>query len=1004
MKHRLSNLSKIYRDDICRKMNILPIVLCMFCMRNAYSLMAATPSVSETLQQNRKIKGRVVDVNNEPMIGVSVLEKGTTNGVITDFDGNFTLDIRGNSAVLVCSYIGYITAEIQVGNQTALHVQMSEDVKAIDEVVVIGYGTTTKKELTGSVTSIGKDDFKAGNISNPIQLLQGQIAGLNIARPDGADPTGGFEIQLRGLTTMKGGSGPLIVIDGVEGGNLANLNANDIESIDVLKDGSAAAIYGTRGTNGVILVTTRKGKPGHSLIEFSSYWTTQSVTRKPEFLSADEFRSTLKEYLPNQAATLDYGASTDWFDEVTRDTPLSQYYSLAASGGSEKLTYRGNISWHDDKGIVRNSGNQQLRMRFNVSQTALNDRLKLDYNISYSTAKKNFSGYEVMKQAVTRNPTEPVYDTEGRTPISGGYYYNDGPFKYYNPVAMQNESTNETLDREFSGSVHASLKIIDPLKINALASLVETNTRNGYYQTQYYPIDFGTNGRATSTNSLSSSKQFEVNADFNHSFGDHKIQAIAGYSYYDYWNERYYGMNYGYDTDIFSFYNMGAGSALSAGKASLTSNKQSNKLISFFGRVMYNFSDKYLLSASVRYEGSSRFGANNKWGTFPAVSLGWRITQEEFMKKFRWLDDLKLRAGFGVTGNQDIDNYQSLSLLTFGSRFLYDGKWTSTVYPNSNPNPDLKWEKKEEFNVGLDFSVLKGRLTGTIDYYVRHTKDLLNSYTVPVPPNLYDTMFANVGQINNSGIEISLGASPVVTKDFTWNLNLTFARNTNKLASFSNNEYAMVQMNTGYFSEDLKTYTQRIVEGEPIGNFYGPKWLGFDANGDNIFEDLDDDGKLSDGDNQVIGNAYPDFTFSIQNSFSYKNFDLSFLFRGSVGNDVLNMSRLYYEGFSYFGSNNILKSTLDHPEYKGGAIYSSRFIEDGSFVKLDNLTLGYNVPLKGKIISKMRIYVTGQNLLTLTKYKGMDPEVHLAGLEPGIEWYTFYPRTKTYLLGLNITF
>ena len=925
MKHRLSNLSKIYRDDICRKMNILPIVLCMFCMGNAYSLMAATPSVSETLQQNRKIKGRVVDVNNEPMIGVSVLEKGTTNGVITDFDGNFTLDIRGNSAVLVCSYIGYITAEIQVGNQTALHVQMSEDVKAIDEVVVIGYGTTTKKELTGSVTSIGKDDFKAGNISNPIQLLQGQIAGLNIARPDGADPTGGFEIQLRGLTTMKGGSGPLIVIDGVEGGNLANLNANDIESIDVLKDGSAAAIYGTRGTNGVILVTTRKGKPGHSLIEFSSYWTTQSVTRKPEFLSADEFRSTLKEYLPNQAATLDYGASTDWFDEVTRDTPLSQYYSLAASGGSEKLTYRGNISWHDDKGIVRNSGNQQLRMRFNVSQTALNDRLKLDYNISYSTAKKNYSGYEVMKQAVTRNPTEPVYDTEGRTPISGGYYYNDGPFKYYNPVAMQNESTNETLDREFSGSVHASLKIIDPLKINALASLVETNTRNGYYQTQYYPIDFGTNGRATSTNSLSSSKQFEVNADFNHSFGDHKIQAIAGYSYYDYWNERYYGMNYGYDTDIFSFYNMGAGSALSAGKASLTS-------------------------------------------------------------------------------NQDIDNYQSLSLLTFGSRFLYDGKWTSTVYPNSNPNPDLKWEKKEEFNVELDFSVLKGRLTGTIDYYVRHTKDLLNSYTVPVPPNLYDTMFANVGQINNSGIEISLGASPVVTKDFTWNLNLTFARNTNKLASFSNNEYAMVQMNTGYFSEDLKTYTQRIVEGEPIGNFYGPKWLGFDANGDNIFEDLDDDGKLSDGDNQVIGNAYPDFTFSIQNSFSYKNFDLSFLFRGSVGNDVLNMSRLYYEGFSYFGSNNILKSTLDHPEYKGGAIYSSRFIEDGSFVKLDNLTLGYNVPLKGKIISKMRIYVTGQNLLTLTKYKGMDPEVHLAGLEPGIEWYTFYPRTKTYLLGLNITF
>lgn len=1004
MKHRLLNLSEIYRNAICCKMSILSVVLCMLFVSNACPLMATVPLVNEIFQQDKQVKGKVVDVNDEPMIGVSVLEKGTKNGVITDIDGNFTFKVQGNSAILVCSYIGYITVEVPVEGGKALRIQMAEDVKAMEEVVVIGYGTTTKKELTGSVTSINKDNFKAGNISNPIQLLQGQIAGLNIARPDGADPTGGFEIQLRGLTTMKGGSGPLIVIDGVEGGNFANLNANDIESIDVLKDGSAAAIYGTRGTNGVILVTTRKGKAGQSSIEFSSYWTTQSVARKPEFLSADEFRTTLKDYLPNQASTLDYGASTDWFDEVTRNTPLSQYYSLAASGGSEKLTYRGNISWHDDQGIVRNSGNQQLRLRFNVAQTALKDRLKLDYNISYSNAKKNFSGYEVMKQAVTRNPTEPVYDTEGKTPISGGYYYNDGPFKYYNPVAMQNESTNETLEREFSGSVYASLKIIDPLKVNALASLVETNARNGYYQTQYYPIDFGTNGRATSTNSLSSSKQFEVNADFNQYFGNHKIQAIAGYSYYDYWTERYYGMNYGFDTDIFSFYNMGAGSALSAGKASLTSRKESNKLISLFGRVMYNFSDKYLLSASIRHEGSSRFGVNNKWGTFPAVSLGWRITQEEFMKKLTWLEDLKLRVGYGVTGNQDIDNYQSLSLLTLGSRFLYNGNWTSTVYPNSNPNPDLKWEKKEEFNIGLDFSVLKGRLTGTIDYYARQTKDLLNTYTVPVPPNLYDTMFANVGQINNRGIEISLGASPIITNDFKWNLNFTFARNTNELASFSNSKYAMVQMNTGYFNEDLKTYTQRIVEGEPIGNFYGPKWLGFDEKGGNIFEDLDGDKKLSDGDNQVIGNAYPDFTFSIHNSFFYKNFDLSFLFRGSVGNDVLNMSRLYYEGFSYFGSNNILKSTLDTPEYTGGAIYSSRFIEDGSFVKLDNLTLGYSLPLRNKLISKMRVYVTGQNLLTITKYKGMDPETHLAGLEPGIEWYNFYPRTRTYLLGLNITF
>lgn len=1003
MINKFFPLAKSCRTAVRFQTHCLPVALCLLCASPTDSWAGMTDAVGIE-QQQKQVRGRVTDAIGEPMIGVSIQEKDVPgNGIITDMDGNFVLTLQSGHPVLVCSYIGYETVLVAVEGRNMLEISLREDVKMLNEVVVIGFGTTTKKELTGSVTSVSKDELKSGNFSDPIQMLQGQIAGLNIARPDGGDPTGGFEIQLRGLTTMKGGSGPLIVIDGVEGGTLSNLNPNDIETIDILKDGSAAAIYGTRGTNGVILVTTRKGKVGRPVIELNTYWTTQSVSRKPEFLSADEFRQTLKEFLPGQAETLDYGASTDWFDEVTR-TPFSQYYSLSTSGGSENLTYRGNISWHDDQGIVRNSNSQKLRMRFNINQKAMNDRLKLDYNLSYATGKKEYSGYDVMKQAIIRNPTEPVYDTEGRTPISGGYYYNDGPFSYYNPVAMQNESTSEKLEREFSASIHGTFQILEGLKVSGLASLTENNSRNGWYQTRYYPVDLGTNGKATSTNFLSRSKQFEANVDFNRSFGQHKLQAIGGYSYYDYMQESYYGMNYGFDTDIFSFYNMGTGSALTAGKASLSSSKETNKLISFFGRVMYNFADKYLLSASVRYEGSSRFGANNKWGTFPAVSVGWRLTQEEFMKNVKWLEDLKLRVGYGVTGNQDIDNYQSLSLLKFGTRFLYNGNWLSTVYPNSNPNPDLKWEKKQEFNIGLDFSVLKGRISGTVDYYVRHTKDLLNTYSVPVPPNIYDTTFANVGQINNSGIEISLSTVPIETKDFRWGLNATFARNTNKLASFSNKEYAMVEMKTGYLSEDLKVYTQRIVEGKPIGNFWGPKWLGFNENGDNIFEDLDGSGNLSDGDNQVIGNAYPDFTYSIQNSFTYKNFDLSFLWRGSVGNDVLNMSRLYYEGFSYFGSYNVLKSTLDYPQYTGAAIYSSRFVEDGSFLKLDNLTLGYNVPMKGKWITKMRVYLTGQNLLTITQYKGIDPEVHLAGLEPGIEWYTFYPRTRSYLMGVNITF
>lgn len=966
--------------------------------------MAGTDEVKELLQSNRQLTGVVTDGAKEPLIGVNVQEKGTTNGTITDLNGNFKLTLTGNNAVLIFSYVGYVTSEVTVGNSNTLSIVMMEDSKVMDEVVVIGYGTTTKKELTGSVSSLNSDDFKQGNISDPIQLLQGKIAGLNIINGSGGDPNGEFEIQLRGMSTLAGGAEPLVVIDGVSGGSLSSISPDDIESIDVLKDGSAAAIYGTRGTNGVILITTKKAKPGRSVIELSSYIAMQTVARKPDMLSAGEFRQVINEFFPTQADAYDHGTSTDWFDEITRSAPISQYYNLSTSGGSGTLNYRANISWHDDQGLVEKSNSNKLRARINVGQTGINDRLKLNYNFSYATSKKAFADNYIMRQATLRNPTEPVYDTENKTPISGGYYYNSGPFEYYNPVAMLNEMDDKGNIKEFSGSINASFQIMEPLKVNVLGSLIETSERYGHYYGRYYPISFGNNGYAEVYNNHGKKKLFEASFDFNKQINDHKLQAIAGYSYSEEAYEQYSAMNYKFDTDIYSFYNIGAGSALAEGKASMRSYKESNKLIAFLGRVMYNYKEKYLLSASLRYEGSSRFGDNNKWGTFPAVSVGWRMSEEPFIKKVEWIDNLKLRAGFGVTGNQNIGNYRSLQLLSKGANFYYNNTWTSTYYPASNPNPDLKWEKKEEYNIGLDLDVLDSRLSATVDYYKRRTKDLLYTYTVPVPPNLYHSKFTNVGTIDNSGFELTVSAVPVLTKDFTWNLTATFSRNRNKLVSFSNNDYAMVDIKTGYMGEDLKVYTERIVEGGAIGNFWGPKHLGFDANGDNIFEDLDESGTLNEKDNQVIGNAYPDFTFSLSNSFAYKNFDLSFLLRGSVGNDVFNMTRLYYEGFGYFGSKNILRSTLDYPDYKGGAIYSSRFIEDGSYLKLDNLTIGYTIPFKNGVLSKLRVYLTGQNLFTITGYKGIDPEVSLAGLDPGIDWYDFYPRTRTYVFGLNITF
>lgn len=947
-----------------------------------------------------KITGKVSDESGAPMIGVNVIEKGTVNGVTTDVQGRYAISVNGQESVLVFSYIGYISEEKGVGSQSTLDVRLNEDRTVLDNVVVIGYGTTTKKEVTGSISSITSENFKSGNVNDPLQLLQGQVAGLNIVRPAGGNPNGEFQMQLRGLTTMAGGAQPLIVIDGTVGGDLSSISPDNISSIDVLKDGSAAAIYGTRGTNGVILVTTKKAALGANKLEFNSYVAFQTVDKKPDMLSADEFRSALTQFSKNQSN--DYGASTDWFDEITR-SPISQNYSLATSGGNRSLNYRASIAWNKDEGLVKKSSNERLRSRFNMVQNLLNDRLKVDYTASYSTSKSAFTDDYIMRQAMLHNPTEPVYADE-TTPVQYGPYYYVQGMEYYNPVALLEQRDDEGLRKQFTGSINSTLTLQKHLKANMLVSLTETSDRFGHYYGRYHPQYIGKNGQAEAYNNHTNYKLFESTVDYSNLWNDHKIQAIAGYSYSDQWNESYNMMNYKFDTDMFSFYNIGAGASLNSGLATMSSLKESAKLIAFFGRVMYNYKEKYLITSSLRYEGSSRFGENHKWGTFPAVSLGWRMSQEPFMKEIRWINDLKLRAGFGVTGNQDIGNYQSLPILQKGSsNFYYNGSWLSTYEPGRNPNPDLRWEKKQELNIGFDASFLSSRLNVGFDYYDRTTKDLLYTYSVPVPPNLYNRKFANVGTITNSGVELTVTARPYEGKKFRWNMVGTISHNTNKLKSFSNDTYAMDALETGYFGDDLKIYTMRIEEGGSIGNFWGPKFTGYDDSGKAVYEDLDGVSGISEADYQVIGNAYPDFNFSLQNSLVYQNFDLSFLFRGSVGNDVLNMNRVYYEGPSYLGLKNVLRSTLTS-EYQEAAYYSSRCIEDGSYLKLDNITLGYSLPVKSGYLSKMRIYFTGQNLLTLTGYTGIDPEISISGLQPGIERYDFYPRTKTFVFGINMTF
>jgi TonB-linked SusC/RagA family outer membrane protein len=946
--------------------------------------------------------GVVTNEKGEPLTDVTVKNKETGLATSTDAKGHYKIAAKTGETI-VFTAVGFEAKESAFTGQASLDVQMILSFSKLEEVVVVGYGTATKKEVTSAITTLKPADFNKGNIGNPVGLLQGRVAGLNISRPAGGDVNGGFDIQLRGLTTLSGGQGPLFVIDGILGGDLNSVNVDEIESIDVLKDGSAAAIYGTRGTNGVIIITTKRGKAGQHGIEFSSYVSVQKVAKKLRNLNADEFRKAIEQVYPGRLSEFDFNANTDWFKEITQ-TPIDHYYDLAMTGGTEHFNYRAAVNYRGAQGIVKDNANKRLQAKVNMTQKEFNNKLTINYNLMYAETDRDFTDQEIMQQAFRRNPTEPVYDPSNT--LAGGYYRNTGPFQYYNPVAMLAEEVDHGKQKTFTGSAKLTYALIKGWNVSAFGSLIRDQFKNTKYQSRYYPIGIGNNGTAIINTGATDNKLFEISTDYRKRFGKHDIQAIAGYSYQHGANETFGATNSNFDVDLFQWNNIGAGGALPLGQALMSSYKESNTLIAFFGRIIYNLNDKYLAQVSLRHEGSSRFGANHKWGNFPAVSLGWRMSNEAFLQNVSWLSDLKLRAGFGVTGNQDIGNYRALQLLAVGGRVLYNGNWINTYPPASNPNPDLRWEKKEELNLGTDFGLFNGRISGSIDYYIRNTKDLLWTYAVPVPPNLYNSLYTNVGTIRNSGIEVSLTATPVKTANLTWNSTFLFSRNRNKVVSFSNNDagFKLTDLKQGYIGADVQTWTHQVLEGQPVGNFTTLIFEGIDANGFPIYTDTDKNGVINENDRQVAGNAYPKFQLSFANNFFYKKFDLSFNLRGSFGNDVLNIHRLYYENFGYLGGKNILLSALDYPGYKGKAEYSSRFIEDGSYIKLDNISIGYTTSFSEGVVKKLRVYATAQQLFTITKYKGVDPELSLAGLSPGIDAYNYYPRTRTFTLGLNVSF
>lgn len=971
-------------------------------------------SFSLTALAQQKVTGKVKDSSGEPVIGASVVVKGNnTMGTITDFDGNFMLDVPTKS-VLVISYIGYVTQEVPTAGKKSLEIILKEDTKTLDEVVVIGYGTQRKGDVTSSVASVKADNFVKGAVKDVGQLIQGKVAGLAITNPNG-DPTGSTQIRLRGTNTIGGANtAPLVLIDGIPG-ELGTVAPEDVESVDVLKDGSAAAIYGTRGTNGVILITTKQAKGVDiNQVEYNGYVSTSLIAKKLDMLNADEFRT----LYPDQ----DHGADTDWIDEISR-TPISHVHNLSLMGGNSKTNYIANLNYASRQGIMKKSDFESFQGRIEVTHRMFDDKLKLKFGLfgkknqmESTTSGGSFRGW-VYGQATRRNPTDPVRNEDGT------WNENVSKFEYENPLALLYEAEGNVKKTQLRYNGNIVYNPIKDLTLSAVFSYIRDNMNRGYGETLSHisALRDGLAGWSSVGAYTKMEKLMELTAQYNKEIGAHKFSVLGGYSYNETDFEELWIDNYGFQDDYFGgWHNIGIGSALKDGKANIGSKKTPTNLIGFFGRATYSFKNRYLLMGALRYEGASQlWGTDNAWGLFPSVSVGWRITEEAFMKNQKIFDDLKLRVGYGVTGSQPKDPFLGVAMLKYGSYAFVNGNWIQTIVPASNPNPDLKWEEKKETNIGLDFVSWGGRLSGSIDYYNRDVDGLIYEYGVPTPPNLYNKTMANGGTMRNRGVEVLVTVVPVQNKDFEWSITGTFSLNSNKLISLSG---SIFKSDYDYFNTGTVEYSGQVADshrvqvGESIGNFYGFKVVDVDSEGRWIYEDRN--GELvnykdfthAPEDKHVIGNGLPKWYAGWNNTLRYKNFDLNVTMRGAFGFQIINGGRMNYENVKNSRFENRLKSVNDlvfgkhtlSPEVEPE--FNSYYVEDGDYWKIDNITLGYSFGQVGKYIKSLRIYGSVLNALTITGYKGIDPEVSTDGLTPGYDTRDRYPSVRSFTFGVNVKF
>jgi TonB-dependent starch-binding outer membrane protein SusC len=1016
-------------------------------VKNAFFTFAAMLLITFTVMaQEITVSGTVKGTDGTGLPGVSVQVKGTPKGTQTAVDGSYKLAGAPQKGTLVYSFVGMETKEVAVGNKSVIDVTLTDDSKSLEEVVVVGYGTQKRKEISGTVSTVTSKEFNIGQVTTPLQAIAGKVAGLSISQ-SGSDPNGQPTVRLRGVGSLSANSSPLYVVDGVFVDDISVISPQDIESIDVLRDASSSAIYGSRGADGVIIVTTKRGKEGKTSASYSGYVGTESISSKPDYANASQFRAATK--IPTAA---DKGADTDWTLAMTRASAITHNHAVSFTGGAKNFGYRASIGYLNQQGILKKSSRERTTASFNIDQTALNGKLKVGYNLFYGITDRSvldrsghintaygdgsrvfgLTPYFALGMIANMFPTDPVTNPDGT------WYEDSDAFSKFNPVAILMESTDSKKSNDYRGSINAKYTLAEGLTFGVNAGATGGNDVNSYYITRNTKQTSGIGGAGGKMNANTISKLLETTLNYDKAIGNNShLGLLAGYGYQSITRDGFFAQNSGFITDLLANNNLGGGNTVpSGGTVSINgseggfitdgvgSYKNNEKLVSFFGRAQYSMNNTFFFTGNIRRDGSTKFGANNKWGVFPSASVAVNLSELAFLKGNKTLDNLKLRLNWGQTGQSNsIRPYTTLALVGPSGFYYNNGNWLPQYVSQQNENPDLKWQVNTSYGAGIDFSLLKTRLMGSLDYYVRNSSDLL--YNATVSGNWTDSkgtihnlvtgsMLTNIGSLSNKGLELTLNGLIVNTKNFSWNAIVALASNQNKVTSLSSANFEVP--NPTFIATGLGDYvkgTSRVdfsalQVGHPVGQFYGAQVLGISDKGEFIIKDINGDGKLDPTglDRTFIGSAQPKILLSVTNNFNYGPWSASFLLNGRYGNKILNGVRTLLANGGYpagLDGNFLVEATTTSLKSPVTGSYDY-YVENGGFMRLQNANISYKVPSKVGPLNNVSLYVSGNNLFVITKYKGVDPELNLDGLNPGIDTRKNYFKTRGFQVGINASF